>query len=249
MIKKAINLLSGLITIFIILFSFQLYNTNTTKYFIGINAEAEQEVIKHGPRNKKSLAITFDDGPHPRFTPAILDILKKYDIKATFFVLGKHAEYYPNTLIQVKEAGHEIGNHSYSHVNLTQISNNKIENEFDKTQNIIYEITGAIPKIFRPPFGHHNESIRKIASDNNCKIILWTNTQDTKDWAHPGKNKIVNTVLSNIQNGDIILFHDYVDSENETIEALDEIIPKLKEEGYNFVTITEMIQSEETKKK
>ncbi len=204
----------------------------------------EREVVRKGTTDEKVIAITFDDGPHPRFTPQILSILKENDAKATFFVLGKHAEWYSKALLQVKEEGHEIGNHSYGHVDIKKISEEVIISEIEKTQDIIFKLTGNKPSLFRPPFGFYNEKLLKILKERDLKVILWTETQDPLDWNHPGVDKIVKKVLSNAQSGDIILLHDYAEGECEAIKALEIILPELKKRGFRFVTVSELLSIE-----
>ncbi|MEJ8555433.1 polysaccharide deacetylase family protein [Tepidibacter sp. Z1-5] len=201
------------------------------------------ELVWNGPRDKKVIAITFDDGPHPRYTPKILDLLKKYEVKATFFVLGKHVEFYPEPLKRIKAEGHEIGNHTYSHVDVKKIPSRKIEEEFNKTQKNIYDVIKEKPKIFRPPFGSYNKCLKDLAKKNNIKIILWSSSQDCKDWSNPGVEKIANTVINNVGNGDIVLLHDYVNTTSQTYEALKIILPELKHRGYKFVTVSQLIEN------
>ncbi|WP_099189222.1 polysaccharide deacetylase family protein [Tepidibacter mesophilus] len=203
------------------------------------------ELVWNGPRDKKVIAITFDDGPHPRYTPKILDLLKKYDIKGTFFVLGKHVEFYPETLKIIKDEGHEIGNHTYSHVDVKKIPSRKIEEEFNKTQQKIYDVIKEKPKIFRPPFGSYNTYLKDLAKRHNVKIILWSSSQDCKDWSNPGVKKIADTVINNVGNGDIILLHDYVNTTSQTYEALKIILPELKRRGYRFVTVSQLIKNKD----
>lgn len=199
-------------------------------------------IINSGPKEVSSIALTFDDGPHPLYTEQILDLLKDYDIKATFFVLGMHAESYPDIIKRQVRDGHEVGNHSYSHKNLRKASIKTIQYEYEKTQEILTPILGKPPSLFRPPYGIYNNDVIKVISSDNSSIVLWTFYQDSKDWSNPGVDIIVNTTISSLKNGDIILFHDYVyKSESHTVEALKLILPKLIEQGYNFVTISELI--------
>ncbi|MGF7060866.1 polysaccharide deacetylase family protein [Brassicibacter mesophilus] len=200
------------------------------------------QLVKQGPNNKKVIALTFDDGPHPRITPQILSILKENDIKATFFVLGKHTESYPETLKMVADEGHEIGNHTYSHVDVSKISKDRVEHEIEGTQKIINEVTGRQSELIRPPFGFYNENLLNIASKNNLTIVLWSPHQDSNDWSNPGVRNIIKSILSNIENGDIILLHDYVEGKSHTVEALKTVIPELKNRGYEFVTVSELIE-------
>lgn len=188
----------------------------------------------------KRIALTFDDGPHPKKTGEILDILDKYDIKATFFVIGQNAEKHPEIVSDEAERGHEIANHSYTHPNLSKIGYEKIKEEIEKTDEIIKKAANITPKLFRPPTGAYSESIVKVAKEYGKTTIIWT--VDTLDWANAPKDDIVKNIKSNVQNGSIILFHDFTGKDAHTKEALEEIIPYLKEQGYEFVTVSELIE-------
>lgn len=189
----------------------------------------------------KCVALTFDDGPHPQYTPMILDILDKYDAKATFFVIGKNAKSYPDIVKDEVARGHEIGNHTYSHPDLKKISADEFLMEIQKTSDIIYDITGKTPILFRPPGGYINNDIVKEVLSCDSKTVLWSWRQDTKDWACPGVDCIVSGVLDNLKDGDIILFHDYNSGKSPTPKALEQILEKLTEKGYRFVTVSELM--------
>lgn len=246
-VLKDLNKLIDMTIITIVLMVISIYNIYPeTIYTFANNRTA---IVSKGPKEEKILALSFDDGPHPKYTVEILDILKEYDIKATFFVLGKHAELYPDIIKRQVHEGHEIGNHSYSHVNMKKASPKIIKEEYSKTQNAIYSISNIRPKVFRPPYGNYNDEVIKVVSSDDSSIVLWTFYQDSKDWSNPGVDKIVNTTLSKVQNGDIILFHDYVyKKESHTVEALKTILPKLIDEGYKFVTMSELINISQEKK-
>lgn len=226
-----------LLYIFLILLIFYYKN-------LSINAFSNNygRVINHGPKEEKAIALTFDDGPHPTYTNQILDILKEYDVKATFFVLGKFAEAYPDIIIRQWQEGHEIGNHTYSHVDAKRVSKKVLYDEYKKTQEIIENLINHQPRLFRPPYGSFDSQALDIMEMHDSIIVLWSAHQDSKDWSNPDVEEIVNTTLSNIRNGDIILFHDYVYyDESSTVEALKQIIPELKSRGYRFVTISELL--------
>lgn len=208
-----------------------------------ISGDSYTQIIEQGPKNKKVIALTFDDGPHPKFTLQILDLLKKYDIRATFFVLGKYAELYPDIIRRELTEGHEIGNHSYSHIDVKRASAEIIREEFGKTQETIYSISNVKPKLIRPPFGFCNSKIINVAEETDCTIILWSRNHDSKDWSNPGAEIITETVISKTENGDILLLHDCVyEEKSDTVEALKTILPTLKDRGYEFITISELIE-------
>lgn len=247
MLKKRIKLgIIANIVIFVIAAIFIFQSKANTTFLNNLDDLAEAaNIISNGPRDKKVLALTFDDGPHPIYTTEILDILKEYNVKATFFILGKHGELYPEILLRQNREGHEIGIHSYNHINMKKEEVEVVEDEFNKTQQIIYVSTGEEAKVFRPPYGTYNQMVYDIAVKNQCKMVLWTYYQDSRDWSNPGTDKIVETVTSQARNGDIILFHDHNEaSENQTIEALKKILPELISQGYKFVTVSELFEQE-----
>ncbi len=196
-------------------------------------------VYSHKENEDMKIAITFDDGPHKTKTPEILDILKEHQVPATFFVVGSCVEAYPDIIRRELSEGHEIGNHTFSHFSLVSGDMKKMEDEILKTEQALFENLEYRPKLFRPPEGVCNEGIASVAASLDYSVILWN--IDTRDWAHTSKDDIVNMVLRNIESGDIILFHDAVIGESHTAEALEVIIPALKEEGYQFVTVSELI--------
>ena len=200
-----------------------------------------QPVYKSGNMSTKKIALTFDDGPHPIKTEKILEILRKHEIKATFFVIGKNIENYPEAFIKVVEEGHEIGNHTYSHSYMNfNLNSKKISDEIEKTENLIKKFCNKNNKILRPPCGLYSDKMVEIAKQRGYKTILWS--IDTQDWAHASKDDIVNSVLNRVKGGDIILFHDYTSGENYTLEALNELIPLLKEKGFEIVTVSEILK-------
>ncbi|MCT4594282.1 MAG: polysaccharide deacetylase family protein [Anaeromicrobium sp.] len=237
----------SLMFIIIMISLIQINNIMLNKVFIEtfFDVENSREIILNGPKDKKVVALTFDDGPHPRYTPKILDLLEKYHAKATFFVIGKHVKLYPEVVKRQVLSGHEVGNHTFSHINIRTNSSNKIWKEFQDTQDIIYKVTGKKATLFRPPFGFYNNMIKNMASQAGCSVVLWSTHQDSKDWSSPGVDKIVNTVLNKTKNGDIILLHDYVEGKCHTIEALEIILPELKKKGFEFLTVSELLNLQE----
>ncbi len=200
----------------------------------------EEIFIKNGSRDKKLIALTFDDGPHPKETNQVLDVLKKYNIKATFFIAGKHANWYPKALVRASKEGHEIGNHTFNHPDISNLTKSQLEEEILKCEDILIKLTGKKPRLFRPPYGSYKqEELALIAKKLKYKIVLWTSV-DARDWENPGANVIVNKIINNVKNGDIILLHDY--ATNNTVEALDMLIPKMIEKGFKFVTVSEIIK-------
>ena len=199
-------------------------------------------VYSSSEKNTKKIAITFDDGPHPKQTEKILKVLEKHGIKATFFVVGVNAENYSSSLERVIEKGHEIGNHTYSHSILKTLPKEKIEKEISDVEKEIFDSYGYKIKLLRPPCGSYDDTLVEIASKKDLKIVLWN--IDTRDWANTSTNNMVSNVLKNVKGGDIILFHDYIVGKSNTCCALEILIPKLQAQGYEFVTVSELLQEE-----
>ena len=205
-------------------------------------AVAENQVVfKSNSNDQMKIAITFDDGPHPKNTKRILDVLDKYNIKSTFFVVGVNVKNYPSALDQIVKNGHEIGNHTYSHSVLKSMSSDRIKKEIIDTEDALNDASVLAPKLLRPPCGLYDNKLLEVAKSKDYKIVLWT--IDTKDWEHRSVDEIVNKVLGNIKSGDIILFHDYISGINNTPRALEILIPRLQEMGFNLVTVSELLQS------
>lgn len=202
--------------------------------------ESRGDIVWEVPTQDKFIALTFDDGPDAKLTPQILELLEKYDAKATFFVVGERVKRYPELVKKELAAGHEVANHSFRHPSFDQLSHSSIKDELEQTQQVIFQTTGHKAVLFRPPGGVYNDNIIQLTKQNNLQLILWSWHQDTKDWAAPGVNKIVRKVLDNAHNGDIVLMHDFVYHSSQTPEALKIILPELKKRGFSFVTVSEL---------
>jgi len=205
--------------------------------------EQRGDIIWEVKTKQKIIALTFDDGPDPRQTTEILELLKQYGAHSTFFVIGKRVDRYPGIVKQIVDEGHEIANHTYNHLYFDRnTSTIRIKDEIVQTQQAIQKAANYQATLFRPPGGKYNDNIINTAKRLHLKSIMWSWHQDTKDWSLPGVNKIVDKVLHNAQNGDIVLFHDYVHGRTQTIAALQRILPELKKQGYQFVTVTELLR-------
>lgn len=192
----------------------------------------------------KKIALTFDDGPDPKLTPEILSILDEYGIKATFFVVGENVEAHPETLEAEVEAGHEIGNHTFTHCRIKNSDSKTLFNEVNACTEAIERYSDVSPKVFRPPEGVVNPTICRLAEALDYKIIIWD--IDTLDWRHTPPEKIAENVLTHAHGGDIILMHDYICKDSPTPAALRLFLPKLIEQGYQFVTVSELLGTGET---
>lgn len=179
------------------------------------------------------IAITFDDGPNNDYTHKLLEGLKKRGIKATFFVLGKEVEKYPDILAEIKEDGHLIGVHSYEHVNFRQIGDEAALDQIEKTQDAIYAVTGEYADFIRPPYGCWNDSLE----DKTMMIeVLWD--VDPLDWATTNADIVVQRILKNAKDGSIILLHDASES---SVQAALTVIDTLTKQGFEFVTVDELL--------
>ncbi len=184
--------------------------------------------------DKPMIALTYDDGPNKKTTVPILDTLKEYDGVATFFILGNRVANNADILKRMLNEGSEIGNHSYSHKELTKLSYNELMEQINKTQEAVIENIGYEPKFVRPTYGSYNDQVR---SDVKMPLILWS--VDTLDWKSRDAGKVIDHVLTNVKDGDVILMHDLYDS---TVEATQFLVPKLIDMGFQLVTVSELFK-------
>ncbi|RKY83798.1 chitooligosaccharide deacetylase [candidate division KSB1 bacterium] len=192
--------------------------------------------VKNSPNR---IYLTFDDGPHPQQTPQILDILRKYQIKASFFVLGFRSQENPHLLKQIIAAGHALGNHAYTHRRLWKCPIKEIEKEILLTEKIIRQHTGVRTSHFRPPYGFFCPTIKPVLEKHRYKLVLWNVL--TEDYQGDySTEKIVAQTLKATTPGSIVLLHDYNDKNNNTILVLPKLIQNLKASGFQFGTIYEI---------
>lgn len=196
-------------------------------------------VIYRKKTNKKIIAITFDDGP-TEFTPEFLDLLTKYDAKATFFCIGKQIEKYPEIINRIHTEGHQLGNHSFSHSNsFGFFSAEKVKEELQKTALLLQEITGEKNHYFRPPFGVTNPHISKAVKELGHQVIGWNIR--SLDTVIEDENKILKRITNKLKPGSIILLHDTSD---KTIRVLEQLLLTLQKENYRIVTINKLLENE-----
>lgn len=210
----------------------------------GDTSRKSDEIVYHSRHNDRmEIALSFDDGPHPRLTPVILDILAEYGIKATFFMVGENVGYYPDAARAVVEAGHEIGNHTFSHRKFNRMSEHEMLEEIRACEQAVSSVSDAPIHFVRPPEGQMSEAMRRVIGSLDYRIILWD--VDTRDWAHTPPDEITRHILDTVQAGDIILMHDFIGHNSPTPEALRAVIPALLERGYRFVTVGELVDGED----
>lgn len=204
------------------------------------------DIFRRGTAEFKVVALTFDDGPDPAYTPAILDILKEYNVPATFFMVGRHVEQYPGLARRIADEGHTLGNHTWSHRSLVPLSVDYTRSEIMRSHEMIEQVTGVTPKYFRPPRGVYSAFALDLLRKEGYTTVLWNLT--SQDWAELPARRIAAQVLNRTGPGSILLFHDsgnLISAEGgdriNTLRALPRVIEGLQEEGYRFMTIEELV--------
>lgn len=197
-------------------------------------------VLSEATTGRKVVALTFDDGPYPPYTAQLLDVLKEADVRATFFLVGRNAKEHPELVRRIAAEGHQIGNHTYNHVDLLKLERQQIADEVDRTQQVIAAITGQAPGIVRPPHGFRDSVVLDVMAERNLRVVEWS--VSCRDWVNPGVEVIVDRVMRKTKSGSIVLLHDGAGiasdaSRSQTVEATRRIIRELKARGYQFVTV------------
>jgi len=193
--------------------------------------------------SRRFVALTFDDGPHPELTPRLLDILRQNGVRATFYVIGRNVEMYPEIARRIVAEGHEIANHSWSHPRLTALGSSRLQSELSKTSEIIQRTTGRRPTNMRPPYGAINDGVRQtILRDHGMDVIMWS--VDPLDWKRPGAQVVRRRLVEGATPGGILLAHDIHPG---TIEAMPGTISDLKAKGYGFATVSQLLALQEPK--
>lgn len=208
----------------------------------GISIEVEDEVLGLNSirslggnlKAKREIALTFDDAPN-LFTEELLEILAEYEVPATFFLVGSQVEKYPQIAYQIVAAGHEVGNHSFSHCWSGDDALEVLVEDIERAEKVIYQVTGQIPRYFRPPGGMINEVVKEACGRTGYSIVLWW--VDSQDWLL-SEEDMVEKVKKETRNGAIILFHNLA----VTIKILPQIIEYFRGEGYELVTVSQLLQ-------
>ncbi len=187
------------------------------------------------PDDGQEIHLTFDDGPHPTYTPQILDLLAAYDATGTFFMVGEEVAAHPQVAQRVASEGHVIGNHTWSHARLTEVDEPTFAAEILDTQAVLEDTVGQAPTCLRPPFGARDDAVNQGADDLGLRMAMWD--VDPRDWERPGTDTIVDRVRSEVQPGDVVLLHDGFRDRGQTVAALERLLAELSDRGYRFTAM------------
>lgn len=197
---------------------------------------------KVNPENKV-IALTFDDGPTPNVTPQVLEILKQNNIKATFFLIGRNLNNFPQIGQQIVADGHAVGNHTWHHWRKLMMEFTAAR-EIDDTARLLYKTTGVLTSLFRPPNGFLNNGLANYALKQKDVVVLWS--VDSHDWlgSRISVEQLVNNIVNKVTPGGIVLMHDGGGDRSRTVQALPTIIKELTQQGYKFVTVPELLETQ-----
>ncbi len=190
-------------------------------------------------KGRPMACLTFDDGPDPSTTPALLEILEQAGVKATFFLIGGHAARYPDLVLSIMNAGHSVGSHSYSHRVLPLLSGKMLQQEIDQTNDRLQEITGQRPRFFRPPYGLMDSRAGELLAQRQMLPVYWGCVPE--DWQAPGADSVVLRVMKRLSHGNLVVLHERACIAQQTLCAVKQIIPLAREQGVQFVGIPELI--------
>lgn len=204
----------------------------------------ELSIIQEVRTKHKAVAITFDDGPNPEYTPQILDIFREHNGKATFYVIGEHVAKYPEIAQAAFREGHELGNHTWTHPALTKLTPEERQRELEATEHVIQEVSGQKPVTFRPPYLDFNGEVAEQVERMGYPTIGAAN-MGAQDWDQPGVEHILRETRSQVRPGSILIFHDGYGDRSQTVSAVRTLVPELVEQGYRLVTVQELLALEE----
>ncbi|MBU2702884.1 polysaccharide deacetylase family sporulation protein PdaB [Sporomusaceae bacterium BoRhaA] len=203
------------------------------------------DLINSGPiaiagtrTDQKVVALTFDHSWGNKYTASILDTLKSRNIHATFFIMGPWAKKYPEMAQRIVQDKHEVGSHGYRHENYGDMTADWVKDDIQKAHGLIKEVTGVDPTLLRPPNGHYSAQSLKVTDELGYKTIIWN--VDSLDWKNPGRDVIINRVMSRLKPGSIILLH-ASDTPTQTADALPTLLDRIQAEGYQIVTVGELL--------
>lgn len=221
-----------------ILFLFAALGTGFLLFFPPASSTVliDQQPIYQGSSKRKEIALTCNVFWGEEFLPQMLAVLERYEVPVTFFVGGVWAEKFPDMTRELLEKGHEIGNHGYSHPHPDRLSKEDNLKDIIKCEKVLKEITGKRPTLYTPPYGERGPAVLQAAEEAGYRTILWS--IDTVDWKHPPPEAIINKVVKNAHNGAIVLMHPTA----PTVYALPQVIESLQEQGYNLVTVSQLLR-------
>lgn len=226
---------------------FLSFLTLGANYYVYHGFGYQGDIYRKGDPKQPWVAITFDDGPSQEFTPQLLDILRQYDVPATFFMVGAHVDKYPDIARRVVEEGHEVGNHTYTHINVPTTSTRRLTQELLQTTRIIFDVTGQYPVYSRPPRGLYDDRYRRLTALQGQSVVLWT--LSAQDWqVGVARDQVIRRVLGSVKAGDVLLFHDSGAlirhegaSRKATVEALPAIIEGIRARGLQIVPLSTLL--------
>jgi peptidoglycan/xylan/chitin deacetylase (PgdA/CDA1 family) len=198
------------------------------------------------PRGSRQIALTFDDGPNDPHTLNLLDVLARYEVKATFFMIGRFVRERPDIARRVAEAGHVVGNHTYTHPNLIFCSPAQVGVQLDDCERVLADTVGEPSRLFRPPYGGRLPHVMQAARQRGLETIMWN--VSSRDWTLKTTDAIEQQVASRIRGGDVVLMHDGGNQRigsyrGRTVEAVERLIPQLKSRGFEFVTVPALMEN------
>ena len=246
---RRINLRFPWLKIFVVLFIGAIASLDLLDYTISKSSELTgafptTPMSKHVKatertlKGKKLVALTFDDGPSPSTTPALLDILSEKNTVATFFMLGTMADNSPELVKRARREGHEIASHTMYHQNLAVLSRDAVQSDVDESKSVFSSILGTTPRLTRPPYGLINDA---VIESTNTPLILWS--VDPEDWENRDASTIVSIAMEQVHDGAIILMHDIYST---SVDAVPILIDSLHDQGYEFATISELAEARKT---
>lgn len=203
------------------------------------------EIISRVETTENVVALTFDDGPTPGYAERILDILQKQDVSATFFLVGNAIEAWPEGARLIIEAGHEVGNHSYSHARMFLRDYEFVAGELERTETLIRQAGYTQPIQFRPPYGRKLFTLPRYLADRGMPSITWDVAPETYGQEPQASQDIIDGVLNGVRPGSIVLLHVMFENRENTLAAVPDIIDGLREKGYRFVTVSELLRYRE----
>ncbi|MFI1867215.1 polysaccharide deacetylase family protein [Streptomyces jumonjinensis] len=195
--------------------------------------------LSHGGRDRPEIALTFDDGPLPPYTGLILDVLGRYGVPATFFCVGMNVTAYAGDIARMREQGHAVANHTWSHPMLPELTRPQLIEQLERTKEAVAEAGAPAPTLFRPPYGSRTPEVLGWLAETDARVVLWDVAAD--DWAMPGADAIARRILGEARPGSIVLLHDGGGDRSQTVAALPAVIEGLLGRGYRFVLAQELL--------